>query len=133
MATVINILLQQNIDENVRERLIVQLTDRIGSKQNEMKSGLIRISSIERLKREDKKLRKDLKSWMPSLSEINVVSNNEQEQTKITYETCGNVADCLKCISLCGNKCVVLILSQHHAQNKEFVSTFKKLSQMVAL
>jgi GTPase SAR1 family protein len=98
-----------------------------------MKSGLIRISSIERLKRVDKKLRKDLKFWIPSLSEIHVASNTEQEQTEITEQKCDDVAECLQFIRSCGNKCIILILSHYHAQNKEVVSTFKRLPQIIAL
>jgi hypothetical protein len=136
MATVINILSQQNIDGNIRERVIVRLTDppsSIRSKRDGMKSGLIRISSIERLKRVDKNLRKDLKFWMPSPSEINVAGNTEQEHTKITEQEYDDVAECLQFIRSYGNKCIILILSHHHAQNKEVVSTFKKLPQIIAL
>jgi GTPase SAR1 family protein len=132
MATVINILPQQNI----RERVIVRLTDppsSIRSKHDGMKSGLIRISNIERLKQVDKKLIKYLKFWMPSLSEIHVAGNTEQEQTEITEQKYDDVAECLQFIRSCGNKYVILILSHDHAQNKEVVSTFKKLPQIIAL
>jgi hypothetical protein len=70
---------------------------------------------------------------MSSLSEINMAGNNEQEQTKITHEKFGDVAECLQFIRLCSNKCVILILSHHRAQKKEIVSIFKKLPQIAAL
>lgn len=132
MRTTINIPQEKNI----QGRIVVQLIDPLSSIESEydkMRSGFVRISSVERLKREDKNLRKGLKFWMPSISEINMAINNEHKWMNTTYEEFRNVAECFQFIRTCDNKSIILILSQYYGRNTEIVSRFKKLPQIVSL
>jgi hypothetical protein len=135
MATGINILPQPNRDKNLRGHIIVHLTDPLsysGRKGKGIKSGFVRISSVKRLQREDEKLRKDYNFWMSKFPKINEVGN-ELQQLEIASAEFDNVADCLEHIGKCGNKCVILVLSHYHSQNRKTVSSFKKFPQIVLL
>lgn len=136
MATLFDIQPQTNIDRNYPKYVLITLSDSSSNDEDpsrRLKSGLIRVSSSRELHRQDDKLRKDVGSWIPIFSKSDVNCNHTQLQMKKTSIELDNVAECFRHVQLYSKDCVIVILSDNHAQNKQLVSRFRKLPQIARI
>ncbi|CAF1291405.1 unnamed protein product [Adineta ricciae] len=119
-------------EENVAHRVIVRL---IGCATNSgnVKSGLVRISNAERLQRENKTLRKELKFWIPLHSQNNEICIEMLERTRIESKEFDDLTSCVQYIRSSIQKRVVLILYNHYASNRKIANEFTKFSQIIAI
>jgi hypothetical protein len=134
--SIFNDIRQLNIDENLAHRVIVRLAQRSssnGSNNKTMKSGLFRISNANRFLREDKKLRNDLKLWIPISSQTNELGIEILERMRTESKEFYDIIECVQYIGSCAGKRVILILLDHHAQNRKIASNFTKFSQIIAI
>ncbi|CAF1564180.1 unnamed protein product, partial [Adineta ricciae] len=84
-------------EENVAHRVIVRLIGRATNSSN-VKSGLVRISNAERLQRENKTLRKELKFWIPLHSQNNEICIEMLERTRIESKEFDDLTSCVQYI-----------------------------------
>ncbi|CAF3341104.1 unnamed protein product [Rotaria socialis] len=135
MEAITNLQPQPNINQHRNHCIAVCLLgDYSGNTAlSKKKSGLFRISSAEYFQYADKKLRDDLKYWVPLPSDINMTDDEVLIQMGGRPIMFYDVTDCNQFIRSHEHKCIILILSDWHAQNKELVSDFKKCQQIIAV
>jgi hypothetical protein len=118
MESSTNAQAQPNNEEYVEERIIVELQDSDGAQASMLESGLLRISSIKKLRREDKKLKKDFQFWMPKPSQIKKRSNKRGHQIQTKSVEYNDAVRCMEYVKTCGKQRVVLMRrTKHSSQN----------------
>lgn len=136
MVSTTNFLPTEDIDLNLRRRVIVHLKEPPSSNAGPdmRRSGLIQISSVKRLQRQQRYMIKDFKSWMMATSgKCDDALDEILQRETIKQKTFYDVDECLEYIRSTNNKCVILILSPYYGRNKKIISTFKEFRQIAVL
>jgi hypothetical protein len=98
-----------------------------------MKSGLIMISNAKRFRIQTKTLTKDLKYRIPTRCLSQNIENEVLQPKNIQVNQFYDAAACDSHVRRCADKNVILILSDHHAQNINTVSHFAKIPHIVVI
>ncbi|CAF0863288.1 unnamed protein product [Adineta steineri] len=133
MEASFNMETQSYIEENVEKHVVVELIDSGEGQDSMSEIGLFRISCDKKLRRNDKKLMEDFRTWIPMPGQINKRRNESKYPVQAESVKFNITAECIEHLETCGRQRVVLILSGSHAQNKTLVSEFKRLPQIAMI
>jgi hypothetical protein len=131
-----NINLQENDDEELGDTTIVRLAERPssdGTQHKKMKSGLIMISNAERFRRQTETLTTGLMHRIPTRCPSQNIGNEVLQSRNTQLIEFYDVTDCDRYVRACDDKYVILILSNHHAQNTNTVSDFAQIPQIIVI
>lgn len=120
-----------NGEECQDQYVIVQVNDprsNSGKHRKKVKSGLVRISSFQQLRKIDQRIRTHFKCWIPSSYSLEGLGQGRTESIEFD-----EVTRAIDYIQSCDDRRVILILSAHYARNKTILSQFEQLPQIVLI
>jgi hypothetical protein len=130
-----NIESQENDGNVLGDTIIIRLAERPSSDgtQRKMKSGLIMISNAKIFRHQTETLTADLKYRISTRCPTQNIGNEVLQPKNIEVKQFYDVPACDRHVKKCNNKYVILILSDHHAQNTNTVSHFAEIPHIVVI